>query len=153
MNSEFTIAVQCLVVLASAPNRLWNSASLSEQVHTHPARVRKIMSALREHGLVATKEGLGGGYRLGCKPAQCSLARIYQATSCEALKLNWRAEGTDGNDCADIRKLLDQVFANAENLLNGFLDHWTLDVLAGSMRRVKSASQDQVALTNQNGGE
>nr|WP_262392615.1 Rrf2 family transcriptional regulator [Sporolactobacillus inulinus] len=51
MNSQFTIAVHCLIVLARNPEQVWNSESLSRKVHTHPARIRKIMSVLRKSGL------------------------------------------------------------------------------------------------------
>lgn len=124
MNSEFTIAVHCLILLASVPDQIWNSESLSEKVHTHPARVRKIMSLLRNNSLVATKEGLGGGYRLSCNPADCTLARIYRITSCSALKLSWCSsfdEHGKDEEIAGIQRVLDQTFSQAERLLEIYL--------------------------------
>ncbi|TGA97776.1 transcriptional regulator [Sporolactobacillus shoreae] len=139
MNSEFTIAVHCLIILASAPDQIWNSESLSGKVHTHPARVRKIMSLLRNNDLVATKEGLGGGYRLSCDPADCTLARIYRITSCSALKLNWCSDskkcGQD-QDMVGIQLVLDQAFSIGERMLENYLEQWTIDLLFKEMNKV-----------------
>ncbi|MFX3619353.1 MAG: Rrf2 family transcriptional regulator [Sporolactobacillus sp.] len=142
MNSEFTIAVHCLVIMAEAPNRLWNSESLSQKVHTHPARVRKIMSTLRKSCLVTTKEGIGGGYRLDCDPSRCSLAMVYQATSCEALKLNWCSgdcEEREGGE--EVQQLMNRVFSNAEHLLADYLQQWTIDTLVKQVKRMPDSSK------------
>ncbi|GGL51831.1 RrF2 family transcriptional regulator [Sporolactobacillus putidus] len=130
MNSEFTIAVHCLIVLASAPDRVWSSGSLSRKVHTNPARVRKIMSALRRNGLVTTKEGLGGGYRLGFSSGDVNLALVYRTVSCEALKLNWCSDDGAGDpELARVRSVMDQAFCRAETMLETYLEQWTIDSL------------------------
>lgn len=164
MNSEFTIAVHCLVILANAPDRLWNSESLSRKVHTHPARVRKIMSTLRRSCLVTTKEGIGGGYRMNCDPSQCSLAMVYQATSCQALKLNWCSGGCEARAGGEeVQRLMNRVFSDAEQLLADYLQQWTIDALVKQVKRMPDSSKKngwQISAgiprsdsTYQNGGE
>ncbi|MDD9149885.1 MULTISPECIES: RrF2 family transcriptional regulator [unclassified Sporolactobacillus] len=139
MNSEFTIAVHCLIVLASAPDHVWSSGSLSRKVHTNPARVRKIMSVLRKNGLVTTKEGLRGGYRLGFSPADVTLAHVYRTVSCEALKLNWCSEEeADDPELASVRSVMDQAFLKAEEMLETYLERWTIDSLLEQIRRTMS---------------
>ncbi|MFT8364185.1 MAG: hypothetical protein ABF586_01630 [Sporolactobacillus sp.] len=50
-------------------------------------------------------------------------------------------------------RVLEHVLAHAENLLNEFLAHWTLDRLTkGAVERMTKDSA-QTLLTNQNGGE
>jgi Rrf2 family protein len=132
MNSEFTIAVHCLIILASAPGQIWNSETLAGKVHTHPARIRKIMSLLRRNCLIRTKEGLGGGYRLACNPDTCSLAEIYQMTSCSALKLNWCSDPDDKIDKAGgsgIRQVLERTFSGAEQILEKYLSKQSIGSL------------------------
>ncbi|RYL92636.1 Rrf2 family transcriptional regulator [Sporolactobacillus sp. Y61] len=144
MNSEFTIAVHCLILLASAPDHLWNSESLSRKVHTHPARIRKIMSILRKRRLVSTKEGLGGGYRLDCDPGTCTLARIYRSTSCAALKLSWCSSGCmDDPDTSGIQQVMNQAFSGAEQILENYLEQWTLENLLEQVRKIRNGSSDR----------
>lgn len=149
MNSEFTVAVHCLLVLASVPDRLCSSECLSRRVHTHPARVRKIMGALRRHGLVETKEGLGGGYRLNRHPADVSLARVYKIAACGALKLNWCVCGEKDDPAMDeIRNVLDQTFDQAEALLLDYLNQLTIESLLKRAGRVaQKPMPSEAALT------
>lgn len=140
MNSQYTIAVHCLIVLAKTPDHVWNSESLSQKVHTHPARIRKIMSSLRKSGFVETKEGLGGGYRMGCDPRVCTLARIYQSISCDPLKLSWCSTGCGQDPEFDrIRSVMDFAFTGAERGLEEYLEHWSIDSLI--KRTEQSAEQ------------
>lgn len=89
MNSDFTIAVHSLVYLAYLPDHMASSESIAENVCTNSARIRKMMSCLRNNGFVKTKEGVGGGYILDCNPQEISLADIYIAVSHGTLKPNW----------------------------------------------------------------
>ena len=72
MNSEFTIAVHCLVFLSMRSESMANSEDLSRSVGTHPARVRKVLSVLRKHGYLATKEGAHGGIYLAVQVKRLS---------------------------------------------------------------------------------
>ena len=47
--------------------------------HLNPARVRKVMAKLKKAGLVATKEGVDGGYHFIKAPAEVTLRRIDEA--------------------------------------------------------------------------
>ncbi|WKB36135.1 Rrf2 family transcriptional regulator [Terrilactibacillus sp. S3-3] len=128
MNSEFTIAVHSLVFLANAPGRLAKSELIARNVCTNPARIRKIMSALRKEGLVRTKEGLGGGYMLDCDPDEVTLAQVYRTVSCEALKLRWCA-GDLQEDCpvsSNIKTVMNQIFDDAEIYMGEYLDRITI---------------------------
>ena len=63
MTSEFSIAAHALVYLYHKDTTL-SSEQLAENICTNPARVRKVMAQLKRAGLVATKEGIDGGYLL-----------------------------------------------------------------------------------------
>lgn len=128
MNSEFTIAVHSLVFLANTPGRMAKSELIAHNVCTNPARIRKIMSVLRKEGLVRTKEGLGGGYMLDCDPDKVTLAQIYHTVSCEALKLRWCAGGLreDSPVPSNIKTVMNQIFAEAEDYMGAYLDRITI---------------------------
>ena len=64
MNGEFIIAVHVLAYLANHLQRNISSEELSKSACTNPARIRKVMSELRQAGLVETRSGSEGGYLL-----------------------------------------------------------------------------------------
>src|SRR4051812_26392665 len=98
MNSEFTIAVHSLVLLAYIPGNMASSDYIASNVTTHPARVRKIMGFLRKQGYVTSKEGIGGGFILNCDPVQITLGEIYRLTAFGSLKPNW-CSGDPNTEC------------------------------------------------------
>lgn len=78
MTSEFAIAVHALVYLNHKGETV-SSEALAENICTNPARVRKVMAKLKKAGLVATKEGVDGGYHFIKAPAEVTLRRIDEA--------------------------------------------------------------------------
>ena len=51
MNSEFTIAVHSLVLLAHLPDHMATSEEIAANVSTHSARIRKVMGFLAKSRL------------------------------------------------------------------------------------------------------
>ncbi|RYM06656.1 transcriptional regulator [Sporolactobacillus sp. THM7-7] len=140
MNSEFTIAVHCLIELAkNTSGHLYSSEALSQKVHTHSARVRKIMSTLRKNELVVTKEGIRGGYRLNLDPREITLALVYRAIACEALKLNWCSCSESDPELISVRMVMDQAFGEAEVLLEEYLERLTIDSLLRQAEKVRES--------------
>lgn len=132
MNSEFTIAVHSLVLLAYRPDHMATSDMIAHNVCTHPARVRKVMALLRKHGYVAAKEGTGGGFLLNCEPELVTLAEIYRLTSMGSVKPGW-CSGDEKQDCmiaCNMASVMDHIFSGAEKQLIGYFGQWTIrDVL------------------------
>jgi Rrf2 family protein len=128
VNSEFTIAVHSLALLAHIPDHMASSELIAHNVCTHPARVRKIMSALRKHGFVKTKEGIGGGYILASDPSEITLAQIYSAVSCGTLKPHW-CTGDPQETClvsSNMPHVMDQIFTEAEEYYTRYLGQITI---------------------------
>lgn len=132
MNSEFSIAVHSLVLLAHRTDRMATSDVIAENVCTHPARVRKVLGILRKHGFVATREGIGGGYILSCNPDETHLAQVYRAVSVGTLKPGW-CSGDPEKGCmiaANVQTVMDDLFQEAEQHLEQYWEKWTItDVL------------------------
>lgn len=143
MNSEFTIAVHSLVLLAYRPDHMATSDMIAANVCTHPARVRKVMSCLKKRGYVTTKEGTGGGYALSCNPVEVTLAQMYRATSIGSLKPSW-CSGNEEEDCmiaCNMADVMNHIFAEAEEQMLTFLSRITiLDVL----NRIREAQNEKV---------
>lgn len=132
MNSEFSIAVHSLVLLAYRTDRMATSDIIADNVCTHPARVRKVMGILRKHGFVTTKEGTGGGYILSRDAAEINLAQVYRAVSIGTLKPNW-CSGDPETNCviaSNVQQVMDGLFHDAELHLEEYWRKLTIrDVL------------------------
>ena len=77
MDSSFNLAVHALVCLSHSGRSL-SSEALAENICTNPARVRRVMAGLKKAGMVETREGLDGGYRLCADPAALCGLRVAQ---------------------------------------------------------------------------
>ena len=51
MNSNFTLAVHSLTILALQPDRMSSSEAIAESACVHPVRIRKVLSLLKKHGV------------------------------------------------------------------------------------------------------
>jgi len=141
MNSEFTIAVHSLVLLAYTPDRMATSEKIACNVATHPARVRKVMSCLRKQGYVSTKEGLGGGYSLDCDPDRVTLAEIYRAMCPNSLKPAWTS-GNPEEQCivsGNMQCVMDRIFADAERHLEAYFEKLTIGDVLRTIRESQKA--------------
>jgi Rrf2 family protein len=143
MNSEFTIAVHSLVLLAHTSDHMATSDCIAVNVATHPARIRKVMSLLRKEGYVRTKEGLGGGFILNCDPEQVTLAELYRLTSQGTLKPSW-CSGDPGMSCpvsSNMKQAMDGIFYEAELHMERYLEGHTV---AGVLRQVQESKQADI---------
>ncbi|CAM4156230.1 Rrf2 family transcriptional regulator [Paenibacillus alkaliterrae] len=129
MNSEFTIAVHSLVYLAYLPERMASSDMIAENVGTHSARVRKVMSGLRRSGFVDTREGSGGGYRLTIDPSVVTLADIYRVMAQGSLIPSW-CSGNPEMDClvgSNMNQVMFGIFCTAEKQLESHFSAITIE--------------------------
>jgi len=129
LTSEFTIAVHSLVFLAYLPEHMATSELIAKNVSTNPARIRKIMSCLRNSGFVKTKEGIGGGYILNQNPEDITLAQIYRTVSCGTIKPNWFS-GDPKETClisANIQSVMDDIFEEADAYVEKYLAQITIE--------------------------
>ncbi|WP_166244726.1 Rrf2 family transcriptional regulator [Paenibacillus turpanensis] len=139
MNSEFIIAVHSLVFLTYIPGQMATSETIAENVCTHPARIRKVMSCLRKNGFVKTKEGIGGGYILDCNPDEVTLGQVYRAVSCGTLKPGW-CSGDSEQACmisSNIKHVMDEVFLDAETQLETYLNGHTVSSILQRIKHCK----------------
>ncbi|WP_424767615.1 RrF2 family transcriptional regulator [Paenibacillus sp. sgz302251] len=139
MNSEFTVAVHSLMLLAYLPDHMASSEAIARNVGTNPTRIRKVMSILRKHGFVTTKEGIGGGYILNCEPQEVTLADIYRALSGGTLKPHW-CSGNPEEDCvisANIQGVMDHFFHEAEQHYVAYLEQNTLQTALDKIKECR----------------
>lgn len=152
MNSEFTVAVHSLVLLAYLPEHMASSDTIARNVATNPTRIRKIMSALRKHGFVSTKEGIGGGYILNADPREVTLAQVYKALGGGTLKPHW-CSGNPEEEClvsSNIGQAMDHFFYEAEQYYVKYLEQNTIQTVLERIRQCQ-LKQRQLAQPQQEG--
>ncbi len=91
MDGVFIIAVHALVYLGHVDNFV-SSEQLAKNICTNPARIRKVMSQLRNKGFVKTKEGKLGGYKINKDPRTITLKDIAVALNSSFAKPTWKNE-------------------------------------------------------------
>lgn len=128
MNSEFTVAIHCLLFLYRKAECMSNSEEIACSVSTHPARVRKVLSALRKQGYVATKEGVGGGYLLSANLQDITLGDLYRLFARGSLHPGW-CSGSELSSCfvsSNIHGVMDLIFKGGEERLEAYYDEISL---------------------------
>lgn len=112
MNSDFCVAVHAVVFL-SHKKEMCSSEQLSENICTHPARIRRILTKLRKSGLLESEDnGPKGGYRFTADPQKCTLADIAEALQIRFVDPTWRSGNTE-MDCmiaSGMGDVMDNVF-------------------------------------------
>ena len=76
-NTRFAVAVHAMGMLAFGEELNVTSDDIAKSVGTNPVVVRRLLSQLTRRGLVAVKQGAGGGARLARPPQKITLADIY----------------------------------------------------------------------------
>jgi Rrf2 family protein len=126
MNSDFTLAIHSLTFLALQPDRMSTSDAISESAGVHPVRIRKVLSLLKKHGFIKSKEGTGGGFIFALDLSEVSLWDIYLITSEGALQ----PKCPDSNErCivgANMQRVLCAIFIGAEKHLGEYLKDYTM---------------------------
>ncbi|WP_423410408.1 RrF2 family transcriptional regulator [Heyndrickxia sp. MSNUG] len=126
MNSDFTLAIHSLTFLALQPDRMSTSDAISESAGVHPVRIRKVLSLLKKHGFIKSKEGTGGGFLFAIDLSEVNLWDIYKLTSEGALQ----PKCPDSNErCvvgANMQRVLFAIFLGAEEHLGEYLKNYSL---------------------------
>lgn len=81
-NSQFSMAVHVLAMLAGARDQNVKSDCLAESVNTNAVVVRRLLGQLNQAKLVISQTGANGGSRLARCPNEINLSEIYRAVNC-----------------------------------------------------------------------
>ncbi|QEH42745.1 Rrf2 family transcriptional regulator [Chitinophaga sp. XS-30] len=125
-NVRFATAIHILTLLAYLKEEILSSEYIAGSININPVLVRKELSNLRQHGLVQSREGKGGGAMLAKSPKDILLADIYNAVR-QAPLLG--RSNTPNPDCAvgqQINKHIEQLYDKAEQTLVDQLGKTTL---------------------------
>lgn len=95
-NSQFSIAVHVLTVLARHKDEKVKSDTLAASVNTNPVVIRRLLGQLGQANLVESQTGAAGGTRLARQPDKITLDEVYKAVCCgEVFALPGRSPNQD----------------------------------------------------------
>jgi len=115
-NIQFATALHILTMLAITKESL-SSSYIAGSININPAMVRKSLSILSAHGLVATKEGKGGGASLGKSAGKILLSDIYHAVNDAHLLGRLNSPNPECNTGKQINTHLMDLFDQADRAL------------------------------------
>ena len=127
MDSSFNLAVHALVCLSHSGRSL-SSEALAENICTNPTRVRRVLAGLKKAGMVETREGLDGGYRLTADPATLSLQQVAEAVNTRFVDCAWHSGDID-RDCAicsGMAGVMDALYRSMNEECTAYLSHITI---------------------------
>jgi Rrf2 family protein len=81
-NSQFSVAIHILTMLAKAGEEKMKSDLIAKSVNTNPVVIRRLLGQLNHSKLVTSQTGATGGTRLARCPDEINLAEVYKAVSC-----------------------------------------------------------------------
>lgn len=122
----FSLAAHALALLARSPEG-YPSAYMAGSVNTHPVFLRKVLARLVRAGLVETREGRDGGYRLARAPDRITLAEVYRLMRADGPLPPSPAEPSPLCEVGSgMRAALDEVSSAAEERLVRDLERVTV---------------------------
>ena len=137
MNSDFTLAIHSLTYLALQTDRMSTSDAISESAGVHPVRIRKVLSLLKKHGFIKSKEGTGGGFLFALDLSEVNLWDIYKITSEGALQPKCPESNERCIVGANMQKVLCTIFFGAEEHMGEYLRDYTIKEVVDLVKKRK----------------
>ncbi|MED4206955.1 Rrf2 family transcriptional regulator [Neobacillus mesonae] len=135
MNSNFTLAIHSLTLLALQPDHMSSSDYIAESAGVHPVRIRKVLSILKKHGYITSKEGTGGGFIFTLNPEDVTLWDLYKVTSEGTLQPKCPQSNERCLVGANLQQVLFKIFLGAEEHLGEYLRNYTIKEIVNFVNR------------------
>ena len=126
-NSQFSMAVHVLAMLAKSKDENLKSDFLACSVNTNAVVIRRLLGDLHQANLVVSQTGANGGSRLARCPKEINLADIYKAVNCgEVFALRAKAPSKDCPIGKNIEAVLGCIQRDIDNAIEEKLSRYTL---------------------------
>jgi Rrf2 family protein len=122
-NTQLTVALHALTLLAHAPDGLMSSEEIAGSVGTNPVYVRRVLGRLRDAGYVASRPGVRGGWSLRCEPGELTLGdvwRVIEGPSAALLGVHHANPNCEVGQ--DIQRTLEAIERRAAHAVEAELD-------------------------------
>jgi Rrf2 family protein len=129
-NSQFSMAVHILTMLARSEGENVKSECLAGSVNTNAVVIRRILSQLAQAKLVSSQTGAAGGARLTRRPNEIRLADVYHAVSCgEVFALHPKAP----NQECPVGRNIEAVLCNLQKAIDRAVDEKLAEYTLGDV--------------------
>ncbi|MGH8500668.1 MAG: Rrf2 family transcriptional regulator [Methylococcales bacterium] len=126
-NSQFSMAVHVLSMLARPDNENVKSECIAASVNTNAVVIRRLLGQLNHANLVVSQTGANGGTRLARCPKEINLAEIYKAVSCgEVFALHAKSPNQDCPVGRNIEAVLCNLPKEIDRSIGDKLSQYTL---------------------------
>jgi Rrf2 family protein len=127
-NSQFSMAVHVLSMLARSRDENLKSDDLARSVNTNPVVIRRLLGQLNQAKLVVSQTGANGGSRLARCPNEIHLAEIYRAVNCgEVFALHAKGPNKDCPVGKNIEAVLCCLQKEIDRTIEEKLSHYSLN--------------------------
>lgn len=127
-NSQFSMAVHILTMLARSEGENVKSECLAGSVNTNAVVIRRLLSQLGHANLVTSQTGASGGTRLARRPADIKLAEVYHAVACgEVFALHPKGANKDCPVGRNIEAVLCNLQKEIDRAVDEKLAEYSLD--------------------------
>lgn len=135
-NSQFSMAVHVLTMLARSPEENIKSEYLARSVNTNAVVIRRLLSQLGHADLVVSQTGAAGGTRLAKDPDKVKLADVYKAVSCgEFFALHAKSPNQDCPVGRNIEAVLCNLQKVIDKTVGEKLDEYSLGDVINKMEQ------------------
>ena len=139
-NSQFSMAVHVLSMLARSKDENLKSDFLACSVNTNAVVVRRLLGQLNQAKLVVSHTGAHGGSRLARCPDKINLAEIYRAVNCgEVFALHAKAPSKDCPVGKNIEAVLSCLQREIDKGIEEKLSRYTLQNVFEMVERGKAS--------------
>lgn len=126
-NSQFSMAVHVLSMLAGSKDENLKSDFLACSVNTNAVVIRRLLGQLNHANLVVSQTGANGGSRLARCPKEINLSEIYKAVNCgEVFALHAKAPSRDCPVGKNIEAVLSCIQREIDKGIEEKLSRYTL---------------------------
>jgi Rrf2 family protein len=128
-STRFAVGTHLLTLLSNAPEGMpTSSEEMAWSVGSNPVHVRRVLGRLREAGLVTSRPGVGGGWRLARPPSAITLGDVWRAVRADnAQLLGLHAANPDCEIGREIHGVLGHIDRDASRALEAELDATTIE--------------------------
>lgn len=135
-DGRLSFALHALLHLAQHPGRTMTSHEMADCSGAHPVVVRQTFAGLREAGIVSSRTGRGGGWRLARPSSEVTLEQVQRALGERVVSVDAVADDAGCVVERVVHRALDGAMEHAAKVLDRHLAAITLADLAADAHRL-----------------
>jgi Rrf2 family protein len=134
-NSRLSVSIHVMTALAYKGNEGATSEWLAKSACTNPVVVRRLLSQLRQAGLIICQSGKSGGCHVARSPEQITLFDIYKAIEASGpFVIPDKPENKECRVSCNMKQILQDVFNQTQEAIAQSLKRITLAELLKSVQ-------------------